>query len=168
MDIDDLINEPEGETPHDPVNEQYKNRLAVIISGGQSQRYLGKLVTIAHLEEMEADQVDQLHAVYEAKLGSEIVTPLKDYGRKAYAWVAGKLVSRYSTLLLNEDSLIKDFEKNQSIDNAITGLVCKIHHRYGMFLTPIMVILTTAMNVEPNNNLNTEFNEVHIDGAKSD
>ena len=47
MDIDDLINHPEGETPCDPVNEQYKNRLAVIISCGQSQRYLGKLVTIA-------------------------------------------------------------------------------------------------------------------------
>ena len=73
MDIDDLINKPEGETQRDPVNEQYKNRLAVIISGGQSQRYLGKLITLAQLEEMSDDETDQLHAVYGAQLGAEII-----------------------------------------------------------------------------------------------
>lgn len=142
-------------SPQETHGGDERERLAAIISGGQSQRYLGKNITLKQLDEMSDEEMMKLYARYEAKLGAELIEPLKEYSRRAYAWVASQVLERVSTsvygtstLELNKSNLVSDLEKNQSIDHAITKLCCTAHHKYGMYLAPLMVLLTTAMNVD--------------------
>ena len=57
-----------------------KEKLIQVVAGGKSRRYLGKLLTMKEIEQLDDEAVKKLYARYEATLGGLITRQLK----KAY------------------------------------------------------------------------------------
>ena len=57
-----------------------KEKLIQVVAGGKSRRYLGKLLTMKEIEQLDDEALKKLYARYEATLGGLITNKLK----KAY------------------------------------------------------------------------------------
>ena len=54
-----------------------KEKLIQVVAGGKSRRYLGKLLTMKEIEQLDEEALRKLYARYEAALGGLITKKLK-------------------------------------------------------------------------------------------
>ena len=130
------------------VNEN-RDKLSELISGGQSKRYFGKVVSIIQLEAMSNEEIEKLYAMYEAKLGAAMANSIKTYLLKGYVLLSGQAILRalpgYS---LNSEQLASDLEQDPFIDQQLRSICCKLHHKLNGYIAPIAALIATAANVE--------------------
>ena len=56
-----------------------KEKLIQVVAGGKSRRYLGKLLTMKEIEQLDDEALKKLYARYEAALGGLITNKLKKH-----------------------------------------------------------------------------------------
>ena len=121
---------------------QKRERLFGIISGGMSKQYLGKELTIAELEKLNDLQVEKLYCRYEARLGARMTKTLGNSLLNLY--VLG--VSNFFRIK-DPPKLIQDLEEDPFINNALNSVCCELYYKYGMYLAPFTMLLTTAQHI---------------------
>ena len=62
-----------------------KEKLIQVVAGGKSRRYLGKLLTMKEIEQLDEEALKKLYARYEAILGGLITRQLKKHMCYAYS-----------------------------------------------------------------------------------
>ena len=55
-----------------------KEKLIQVVAGGKSRRYLGKMLTMKEIEQLDEEALKKLYARYEAALGGLITNKLKN------------------------------------------------------------------------------------------
>ena len=69
--------------------KQKRARLAAIVAGGTANKYLGKQLTLAQVDEMTDDEVSKHYGRYEARLGASMTKTLGASALQMYALAAG-------------------------------------------------------------------------------
>ena len=116
-------------------------RLAAVAVVGQAREYLGKQVTAAEVEEMPGGEIAKLYQRYEARLGATMTKTLGSSMLQMYALAAGTVLPIPPE---SQAGLVEDLESDPFLGHALTTVCCKLYHRYGMYLAPLTVVLTTA------------------------
>ena len=130
----------------DSTQEIKRERLSAIVAGGKSRQYLSKDLQISDIDAMTTEEIDKLHAKYEARLGATMTKTLGNSFVNLY--VLG--VSKYFNVI-DPPKLIKDLEEDPFIDNALNRGCCELYYKLGMFIAPFSGILTTAKNIDFSN-----------------
>ena len=63
----------------DNAQTKMKEKLIQVVAGGKSRRYLGKLLTMKEIEQLDDEAVKKLYARYEATLNGLITNKLKKH-----------------------------------------------------------------------------------------
>ena len=90
---------------------------------------------------MPEEEIAKLYLRYEARLGAVMTKTLGNSMLQMYAIAVGRV------LLIppeNQPLLLEDLESDPFLGHALTTAACKLYHRYGMYLAPLTVVLTTA------------------------
>lgn len=150
MDTDELINElltnPEAPLPRKVVNQeidQKRSRLLALVAGGGASRYLPpgrKSITPAEVEALSEESLEQLYSAYEARLGASMVESLGQTALHLYSMVAERFLPMPPE---NGSKLVKDLSEDPFLHHALTTSCCEMYHRFGKFLAPITIFLTT-------------------------
>ena len=147
--------------PQTTAVAEQREKLAIIAAGGQAGKYLGKSLSVEEIDNMDDDEVRKLHTRYEARLG---VCMTKTLGKAAL-----QLYTTLATMFLplppeNQQPLMEDLESDMIVDRVLNRTACELHYRYGNFLAPITVALTTAKYCQFGHRCpkNTEEDELEI------
>ena len=143
--IDGVLGDIEGEEvkqePDAPKRNGHRDRLAALAAGGQAKQYLGTAFTVDQINSLKEEEVEKLHARYEARLGSAMTKTLGQAALQLYAGVASLLLPIPPE---NRSALVQDLEGDPFVGHALGSVACELYHRYGMFLAPLTAALTTA------------------------
>jgi hypothetical protein len=117
---------------------QKRERIAAVIAGGQSQRYLGRAISLDQVDKLPDSEIVKLYARYEMVFGASIVKTLGHAVLTMYSDLAA-----YYRPKINACSLTSDLESNPLVELGLSAYSGSLYHRFGLFLTPIAVALTT-------------------------
>jgi hypothetical protein len=117
---------------------QKRERLAAVIAGGQSQRYLGRAISLDQVDKLSESEILKLYARYEMLFGASIVKTLGHAVLTMYSDLAA-----YYRPKINPASLTSDLESQPLVELGLSAYSGSLYHRFGLFLTPIAVALTT-------------------------
>ena len=142
------------------VVQKHRERLAALAAGGQAKQYglvvRGKVVAADQIDVLDDDEVEKLYARYEARLGAAMTRTLGQAALQIYS----KLASSFLPIPSQSD-LVHDLEVDPFVGHALSSVTCELYHRYGMFLAPLTIALSTAKHCQ--------FGEVlHSDITKDD
>ena len=169
LDISQAI--PQDATSQEAVQGTKRERLSAIIVGGGSCHYFGRDVQLTDLDKMTPQEIDKLYCRYEARLGASMTKTLGNSFINLYVMA----VSRYFNVT-NPPKLIEDLEEDPFINHALPSVCCELYYKYGMYLAPFTVMLTTARhidfnkikNIVDNKNGKSEFESGESESGKSD
>lgn len=130
---------PPGDAPNSAT--QHRDRLAALASGGQAERYLGKNVTAEGIDAMSDEDIEKLYSRYEARLGAQMTQTLGKAALRFYSVVASTVLPIPPE---NKPKLVADLEADPFVDHALLRASCDLYHRFGMYLAPLTMALTTA------------------------
>jgi hypothetical protein len=126
-----------------PETEKNRERLAAIIAGGNSRKYLGKELSLSDIDSMNAEEIKKLYCKYEARLGACMTKTLGNTFINLYVFGVSNFFN-----IKNPPELIQDLEKDPFINHALTNACCELYYKFGMYLAPFTAALTTAKHVE--------------------
>lgn len=118
-----------------------RDRLVTLVSGGQAKRYLGKNVTMDELDNMSDEDIERLYSRYEARLGAQMTNTLGKAALRAYSVVASMFLPIPPA---NLPQLAAELETDPIVEHALNSTTCELYHRYGMYLAPLTIALSTA------------------------
>lgn len=124
-----------------PDAQKHREKLAALAAGGQARQYLGKALTAEHVDSLAEDEVEKLYARYEARLGAAMTKTLGQAALQLYAGAASMFLPLPAE---NQPALVADLETDPFVGHALNSALCELYHRYGMYLAPVTVLLTTA------------------------
>ena len=146
--------------------KQKRARLAAIVAGGTANKYLGKQLTLAQVDEMTDDEVSKHYGRYEARLGASMTKTLGASALQMYALAAGRFLPIPPE---NRPQLVSDLEEDPFVEHALTTACCELYYRYGMYLAPLTAAMTTAKHCQFGDRgslANTaEDGDIEIDGG---
>ena len=125
--------------------QQHRDRLAALAAGGQAKAYLGKALTSDQIDSLDDDEVEQLYARYEAKLGAIMTKTLGQAALQLYSGLAGMFLPIPPE---KQPDLVADLEADPFVGHALSSVTCELYHRYGMFLAPLTAALTTVKHCQ--------------------
>ena len=129
----------------DSVSAIQRERLATIVSGGQSKQYLGKELCVEEIESLNDDEINKLYARYEARLGAAMTKTIGRAILKIYTTAASRFLPIPPE---NQPCLIDDLESDPFVNHALNSSACELYYRYGKFLAPVTAVLTTLKYCE--------------------
>ena len=132
----------EDESPiTDPVKlDKRKERLAAIILGGQSTKYLGKNVSPQDLDSMSPQDLDRLYTRYESRLGASMTATLGQSAIQLYT----TLVSKFLPIPVDRQPLLaSDLQADPFVSHAMTTAACELYYRFGFYMAPLTAAMTT-------------------------
>ena len=115
-----------------------KDKLIQVVAGGKSRRYLGKLMTMKEIEQLDEEALKKLYARYEAALGGLITNKLKKHMCYAYSRAVRFICPTLNFEVKDIQSLTSHLSEGPFIDLALSSLTCKLYHEYGHLLAPII------------------------------
>jgi len=165
-----------GQTPEQHARK--RARLVAVVSGGWKMVFKGQTVTPERIDSMEDAAIEELHARYEARLGAAMSKSLGSSLLRVYASVASMLLPLPPS---RQPELVADLEQDPFLSSALQSACCELYYRYGMYLAPLTVALTTAKHcdwkfaeqtVEDNDNTpsiltNVNDNDGHSERSRS-
>ena len=120
-------------------------RLAAEVSGGRKMMFKGQTVTTERIDAMEDAEIEELHARYEARLGAAMSKSLGSSLLRVNASVASMLLPLPPS---RQPELVADLEQDPFLSSALQSACCELYYRYGMYLAPLTVALTTAKHCD--------------------
>ena len=125
------------------ADQKHRDRLAALAAGGQAKHYglvvRGKALTADQIDLLDEDEVEKLYARYEARLGAAMTKTLG----QAVLQIYSKIASRFLPID-NQPELVQDLEADPFVGHALSSATCELYHRYGMFLAPLTIAMSTA------------------------
>ena len=131
--INELLTEP-------PESDVKRQKLIKCVLTRKSKQYLRKAYTEERrIKELNAEEVDKLFSIYEAKLlGQMVVMSLGKSIIRMYS------VGTCAVLgISNQDALIADLESDPFLNSALERFTCEMYYRFSSFLAPLSVELIT-------------------------
>ena len=91
------------------------------------------------MNELSAEEVDTLFGIYKVKLSCQIGKSLGKSIIRMY------LMGACTVLGMNDrDAMSEDLESDPFLNSALQRFMCGLSHRFGLFLTPLIVGLITS------------------------
>jgi hypothetical protein len=134
-----------------------RERLAGVVAGGQSERYLGRILSLDQIDRLSPPEVEKLYARYEMFFGASICKTLGHAVLTMYSDLAA-----YYRPEIDPNSLSANLTNNPIVELGVSGYSGSLHHRFGWLLTPIVVAITTIKHCKLGKDL------PKIDGVSSD
>ena len=138
-----------------------RERLAALAVGGQAKQYLGQNFTADQVDSMTNEEVDKLHAQYEARPGAAMTKTLGMAALQLYAATASMLLPIPPE---NQPKLVTDLEADPFVEHALSSATCELYHLYGMYLAPLTAALTTARHCQFKHGLQ----QIHVGTTNSE
>jgi hypothetical protein len=132
---------PQQSDAPEEKRQAQRERLAALVAGGQAKQYLGRAITVDQVEAMDDEEIVRLYARYEAGLGAAMTKTLGQAALQLYTRAASMFLPIPSE---NQPRLVEDLEADPFMGHALSGAMCELYHRYGMYLAPLTMVLTTA------------------------
>ena len=126
-----------------------KEKLIQVVVGGKSRRYLGKLLTMKEIEQLDEEALRKLYARYEAALGGLITRQLKKHMCYAYSRAVRFICPTLNFEVKDIVGLSTSLNEGPFIDLALSSLTCKLYHEYGHLLAPIEAAIITSSHRTP-------------------
>ena len=126
-----------------------KEKLIQVVAGGKSRRYLGKLMTMKEIEQLDEEALRKLYARYEATLGGLITRQLKKHMCYAYSRAVRFICPTLNFEVKDIVGLSTSLSEGPFIDLALSSLTCKLYHEYGHLLAPIEAAIITSSHLTP-------------------
>ena len=151
-------NERSDIVTHNCTFDKKRHELYVLCNGGNSKKMLGKNLTADQIEQMSANEIEELYNKYESTLGQKITDSLGKTAITLYAEAAARM-----GLIANENKqeLIRDLQKDICLENLLQKCSCVLYHQFGGALAVITTALTTVKHRSSSNTV--EVNEVQAD-----
>ena len=105
-----------------------KEKLIQVVAGGKSRRYLGKLLTVKEIEQLDEEALRKLYARYEAALGGLITNKLKKHMCYAYSRAVRFICPTLNFEVKDIVGLSTSLSEGPFIDLALSSLTCKLYH----------------------------------------
>ena len=137
-----------GDAQLDDITKM-KEKLIQVVAGGKSRRYLGKLMTMKEIEQLDYETVKKLYARYEATLGGLITRQLKKHMCYAYSRAVRFICPTLNFEVKDIVGLSTSLNEGPFIDLALSSLTCKLYHEYGHLLVPIEAAIITSSHLTP-------------------
>ena len=141
-----LLAEPAENTQD---STKMKEKLIQVVAGGKSRRYLGKLMTMKEIEQLDEEAVKKLYARYEATLGGLITNKLKKHMCYAYSRAVRFICPTLNFEVKDIVGLSTSLSEGPFIDLALSSLTCKLYHENGHLLAPIEAAIITSSHLTP-------------------
>ena len=145
----DAVAEPAELLVDDNAQTKMKEKLIQVVAGGKSRRYLGKLLTMKEIEQLDDETVKKLYARYEATLGGQITRQLKKHMCYAYSRAVRFICPTLNFEVKDIVGLSTSLNEGPFIDLAVSSLTCKLYHEYGHLLAPIEAAIITSSHLTP-------------------
>ena len=133
----------------DNAQTKMKEKLIQVVAGGKSRRYLGKLMTMKEIEQLDEEALRKLYARYEATLGGQITRQLKKHMCYAYSRAVRFICPTLNFEVKDIVGLSTSLSEGPFIDLALSSLTCKLYHEYGHLLAPIEAAIITSSHLTP-------------------
>ena len=140
-----------------------RDRLSMVIAGGNSRKYLGKEISSIDLDNMSTEEINKLYCRYEARLGACMTKTLGNTIINLGVMFGSKFVKFDS-----EVKLIEDLEEDPFIDNALNSWCCEAYYKYGMLLAPLTASLTIAKHIDFSKSISDETENIENIPLKND
>ena len=137
-----------GDAQLDDITKM-KEKLIQVVAGGKSRRYLGKLLTMKEIEQLDEEALRKLYARYEATLGGLITRQLKKHMCCAYSRAVRFICPTLNFEVKDIVGLSTSLSEGPFIDLALSSLTCKLYHEYGHLLAPIEAAIITSSHLTP-------------------
>ena len=137
-----------GDAQLDDITKM-KEKLIQVVAGGKSRRYLGKLMTMKEIEQLDDETLKKLYARYEATLGGLITNKLKKHMCYAYSRAVRFICPTLNFEVKDIVGLSTSLSEGPFIDLALSSLTCKLYHEYGHLLAPIEAAIITSSHLTP-------------------
>ena len=124
-----------------PQPDSKRQKLLECVLTGNSKLYLGKVYTEERVNELSNEEVDKIFSIYEAKLLGQMVKLLGKSIINMYSMGACAALG-----ISNQDALSKYLESDPFLNSALLRFTCELCYRFGSFLAPLSVGLTTSMH----------------------
>jgi hypothetical protein len=115
-----------------------RERLSALAAGGQTGQYVGRTLTLEQVESLSDEDVVKLYTRYEIRLGSMMTKTLGTAAIKLYTMIASAYLP-----ISDKSVLASDLESDPFVGHALNTSTCMLYHKYGMYLAPFTVALTT-------------------------
>ena len=122
-----------------PQSDTKCQKLLECVLTGNSKLYLGKVYTEEQLKKLSEEEVDKLFNNYEAKLSGQMVKSLGKLIINMYLTGACAALG-----ISNQDALSKDLENDPFRNSALQRATCELYYRFGSFLAPLSIGITTS------------------------
>ena len=116
-----------------------KQKLLECVLTGNSRLYLSKVYTEEQINKLNAEEVEKLFSVYEAKLSGQMVKSLGKSIIHMYSMGACAALG-----IKNQDALSDDLENDPFLNSALQRFTCDLYYRFGSLLAPLSVGLITG------------------------
>ena len=114
-------------------------KLLECVLTGISKLYLGKVYTEDQLAKLSKEEVEKLFNNYEAKLSGPMVKLLGCSIINMYSMGACAALG-----ITNQDALSEDLENDPFPNSALQRFTCKLYYRFGSFVAPLSIGITTS------------------------
>ena len=145
---EELVSNLGYETPQSDT--KHKKLLECILTGN-SKLYLGKVYTEEKIKELNKEEVEKLFNNYEAKLAGQMV---KSLGRSIINMHSMGACSALG--ITNQEASSEDLENDPFLNSALQRFTCELYYRFGSFLAPLSVGITTSRHYLSESNKNGE------------
>ena len=134
-----------------PQSDTKRQKLLECVLTGNSKLYLGKVYTEEQHTKLNEEEVEKLFNNYEAKLSGQMVKSLGKSIINMYSMGACSVPG-----ITNQEALSKDLENDPFLNSALQRFTCELYYRFGSFLAPLSVGITTSRHYLSEHNKNRE------------
>ena len=127
---------------------KHKKLLECILTGN-SKLYLGKVYTEEQLAKRNKEEVEKLSNNYKAKLSGQMVKSLGHSIINMYSMGVSAVLG-----ISDQDALSEDLENDPFLNSALQRFTCELYYRFGSFLAPLSVGITTSRHYLSEHNKN--------------
>ena len=145
---EELISNLGYETPQSDTKHQ---KLLECILTGNGKLYFSKVYTEEQPAKLSEEEVEKLFNNYEAKLSGQMVKSLGCSIINMYSMGACSALG-----IRNQEALSKDLENDPFLTSALQRFTCELYYRFGSFLAPLSVGITTSRHYLSECNKNRE------------
>ena len=121
-----------------PQSDTKCQKLLECVLTGNSKLYLGKANTEEQRKKL-SEEVEKLFKNYEAKLSGQMVKSLGCSIINMYSMGACAVLG-----ISDQDALSEDLENDPFLNSALQRFTCESYYRFGSFLAPLSVGITTS------------------------
>ena len=143
----------------------YKQRLAELISSGNSKNYLGKQIILEQLGVMADTEIDKMHSIYQAKLGLKMTKSLGQSIINLYTATVSHLFT-----IDNSEKLAHDLGEDPIITSSLSSITSYLYFAYGSLLAPVAASIITFSHIKNskknNNNIEPNGTECNYSGTE--